>query len=79
MRLLDALPKNAEGYIVFSPGGRVNGQLTDGLVDPFWFETNFSSLASATVPLSDVDFFALRNIDEYWAQNADRWRAEGLI
>lgn len=79
MTLLEAFPKDADGMILLDPAGEVNGQPVSGTVNPEWFVTTFPTLASAHVPLDNESFAALKAIDPYWAQNADRWRAQGLI
>lgn len=80
MDLLNVLPKDEEGLIILSPGGRdPNGVYVDGYVNPQWFGNSFPSLVSASVPLSDVDFANLKLIDEFWSMNADGWRASGII
>lgn len=79
MTLIDKLPKNEEGQIILSPGGSINGKPVDGVVEPTWFSENFPEIANAEVPLGDKEYQALRGIGDFWRQNAERWRAEGLI
>ena len=76
--LSDVLPK-IDNQIVLSPGGKVEGELVDGYVSVDTFNEMFPHLATAETPLSTELFTELRAIDKYWAMNAERWRAEGLI
>lgn len=77
MTLLEAI--TVDGAIQLSPGGGSDGQLVDGEVDPVWFATAFPALAQSVVPLAAERYAELRGIDQFWAQNAERWRAEGRI
>ena len=79
MLLVDVLPKNSDGDIVISPGGMIVGEPVDGTVNVDWFKANYPQFANAEVPLSDEQYQALQNIDAFWKQNAERWRAEGII
>jgi hypothetical protein len=79
MNLLDVLPKDFMGYIILNPGGSMNGKPIEGYVDPEWVKVNYGTLAAASVPMTNEQLAELKAIDEYWSQNADRWRVEGLI
>ena len=77
MTLLDAL--TIDNIIRLSPGGSADGQPIVGDVDPAWFAETFPMLAEASVPLTDEQYAQLKAVDPFWAQNAERWRAEGRI
>lgn len=79
MTLLEILPKNEFGEIVLAPGKSIAGEVHDATASPAWFAETFPDLAHATVPLADGQYAKLKAIDSYWAQNAERWRDEGLI
>lgn len=79
MSLINALPKNDEGNIILSPGGKCEDILLDGEVEIDWFVKNYPELANSEVPLIDENFAALKSIDDYWEQNAIQWRAGGFI
>ena len=77
MTLLDAI--TTDDIIELSPGGSADGQPIDGEVDPAWFAETFPALAEAVVPLTGEQYAQLCGIDQFWATNAERWRAEGRI
>ena len=77
MTLLEAITTGSS--IILSPAGSDNGQLIVGEADPVWFADAFPELAQAPVPLADGQYAQLCAIDRFWAQNAERWRAEGRI
>ena len=77
MTLLDAITSG--GVIQLSPAGSDDGQPLDGEADPTWFAAAFPVLAQSAVPLTAERYIELRGIDQFWAQNAERWRAEGRI
>lgn len=79
MRLIDALPKSPDGMIVLNPAGESGGTSIAGEVSPALFTELFPELANAPVPLDSGTFAALKSIDRFWAENAERWRSEGII
>lgn len=79
MTLIEALPKNDDGNIKLEPAGIKDNKYINGYVYREWFENNFGTLANATVPLTDEQFTQLKNIDQFWKMNAEKWRDEGLI
>jgi len=79
MVLINALPKDKEGNIVMSPVGKINNKYVDGTVSVDWFKVTFSDLANEDVPLSAEGYERLKSIDDYWKQNAEKWRATGII
>lgn len=79
MTLVEALPKNDEGQIALDPGGIVDGEPSPGGVDVQWFEINFPELAQASCPINNDQLLILQSIDSFWAENAVRWRADGII
>lgn len=79
MTLVEVLPKDRDGNIIFSPGGVIDGKPVDGIVNPDWLQTTFPLLASAVVPLTNEDFIILKEIDIFWNENANRWRNQGII
>lgn len=76
---LDVIPTDEDGMICLSPAGLADGEPIDGVVDKEWFRNSFPDLATAPVPLSQGLFDELCAIDSFWSQNAQKWRAEGLI
>ena len=78
MRLVDIL-SDGRGLIHLSPCGDIEGALQECHVDIEWFMDTFPKLAVAICPLDNDSFMRLKSIDEYWCQNAERWRSEGLI
>lgn len=79
MTLLEILPKTEAGEIILTPGKKIAGEYHDSTASPTWFAETFTDLAQATVPLTDEQYSKLTAIDSYWAQNAERWRDDGLI
>jgi hypothetical protein len=73
--LVDVLPKNDDGRIIFSPAGKSGDTYIDGSVGVEWFKNVFTNLANATAnPLTQTNYEALKSIDMFWKINAINWR-----
>jgi hypothetical protein len=79
MILVDSLPKNESGQIVFSPAGETgDGVFIDGTVSPDWFKNVFSGIANSELPLPREQYDAMKAIDKFWLMNAAQWRKNGV-
>lgn len=79
MILIDALPKSEKEKIILDPGGKIDGEYYISQVRQEWFMDNHAELAESEVPLNDSQYEELKNIDNYWKMNAEKWRDEGII
>jgi hypothetical protein len=78
--LVDTLPKNDDGRIIFNPAGEMNNTFIAGSVGVEWFKNVFTDLANATAsPLTQTNYEALKAIDMFWKINAINWRKNGVI
>lgn len=76
--LVEILPKNDDGRIIFSPAGKSGDTYIDGSVGVEWFKNVFPAIANATIPLAQEHYEALKAVDEFWKINAINWRKNGV-
>ena len=85
MTLIEALPRDEDGFIVLrgaavSHAGEETGQPVDALATEETLRTMFGDAVDTNVPLSDGQFENLLQISTpLWKAQWQRWRSEGII